>query len=80
MVNEVLLEGLVVRSWTYASDLFYSLASYRDPGLPPKPRGITASSCPPGSPCGAPGLRQIGRCESSAAPCPDSRDPGFAAA
>ena len=38
MVNDVILEGLVVRAWTFADDCFYRLASYRDPGLPPKPR------------------------------------------
>jgi hypothetical protein len=38
MINTVILEGLVVRAWTLADDRFYRIASYRDPGLPPKPR------------------------------------------
>lgn len=38
MINTAVLEGLVVRTWTYAGDCFYRIASYRDPGLPPKRR------------------------------------------
>ena len=38
MINTVILEGLVVRTWTFADDRFYRMASYRDPGLPTKLR------------------------------------------
>jgi hypothetical protein len=38
MINTVTLEGLVVSTWTFADDRLYRIASYRDPGLPPKPR------------------------------------------
>jgi arsenite-transporting ATPase len=37
MINDVLLEGIVVKTWRYADDLLFRLASYRDPDLPPKP-------------------------------------------
>jgi hypothetical protein len=36
MLNEVVLEGIIVRTWTYADDLFVRLACYRDPDLPQK--------------------------------------------
>jgi hypothetical protein len=36
MINQVLLEGIVVSTWKYGSDLFVRLASYRDPGQPIK--------------------------------------------
>ena len=36
MINDVILEGLVVRTWTMAGDCFYRIVSFRDPGLPPK--------------------------------------------
>jgi hypothetical protein len=36
MINQVLLEGIVVSTWKYGSDLFVRLASYRDPGQPVK--------------------------------------------
>ena len=38
MINTVILEGVVVRAWTFAGDRLYRIVSYRDPGLPPKPR------------------------------------------
>ena len=37
MINEVVLEGIVVKTWKYADDLLFRLASYRDPDLPQKP-------------------------------------------
>ncbi|MDD5368962.1 MAG: hypothetical protein PHQ40_07755 [Anaerolineaceae bacterium] len=37
MLNEVVLEGIVVKSWKYADDLFFRLVCYRDPDIPPKP-------------------------------------------
>jgi hypothetical protein len=37
MINEVVLEGIVVRTWKYADDLLFRLACYRDPDLPQKP-------------------------------------------
>ena len=37
MLNEVVLEGIIVRTWTYADDLLFRLACYRDPDLPQKP-------------------------------------------
>jgi len=36
MINQILLEGIVVSTWKYGSDLFARLASYRDPGQPIK--------------------------------------------
>ena len=37
MINEVVLEGIVVKTWKYPDDLLFRLASYRDPDLPQKP-------------------------------------------
>ena len=37
MINNVVLEGIVVRTWKYADDLLFHLACYRDPDLPQKP-------------------------------------------
>ena len=37
MINDVVLEGIVVRAWKYADDLLLRLACYRDPDLPQKP-------------------------------------------
>jgi len=37
MINDVILEGIVVRTWKYADDLLFRLACYRDPDLPQKP-------------------------------------------
>jgi hypothetical protein len=37
MINDVVLEGIVVRAWKYADDLLFRLACYRDPDLPQKP-------------------------------------------
>jgi hypothetical protein len=37
MINDVVLEGIVIKTWRYADDLLFRLASYRDPDLPPKP-------------------------------------------
>jgi len=37
MINDVVLEGIVVRTWKYADDLLFRLASYRDPALLQKP-------------------------------------------
>jgi len=39
MINEITVEGLVIRTWSVIGDNFYRLACYRDPGLPPRPRG-----------------------------------------
>jgi hypothetical protein len=36
MINEVVLEGIVVKTWKYADDLLFRLAFYRDPDLPQK--------------------------------------------
>jgi len=36
MINEVILEGIVINAWTFSDDLFFRLASYRDPDLPGK--------------------------------------------
>ncbi len=38
MINEVVLEGIVVRTWKFADDLLIRLACYRDPDLPQKSR------------------------------------------
>ncbi len=37
MINDVVLEGIVVRTWKFANDLLFRLACYRDPDLPQKP-------------------------------------------
>ncbi len=37
MINDVILEGIVVKTWKYADDLLFRLACYRDPDLPQKP-------------------------------------------
>jgi hypothetical protein len=37
MINEVVLEGIVVKTWKYADDLLFRVACYRDPDLPHKP-------------------------------------------
>lgn len=37
MINEVILEGIVINTWTFADDLFFRLASYRDVNQPRKP-------------------------------------------
>lgn len=36
MINEVVLEGIVVKTWKYAEDLLFRIACYRDPDLPSK--------------------------------------------
>ncbi len=36
MINQVVFEGILTNTWTYADDLFLRLASYRDPDQPPK--------------------------------------------
>ena len=38
MINEVVLEGIVVKTWKYADDLLFRIACYRDPDLPSKSR------------------------------------------
>jgi hypothetical protein len=37
MINDVVLEGMVVRTWKYADDLLFRLACYRNPDVPQKP-------------------------------------------
>jgi hypothetical protein len=37
MINDVVLEGIVVRIWKYADDLLFRLTCYHDPDLPQKP-------------------------------------------
>jgi hypothetical protein len=37
MINEVVLEGIIVKTWKYADDLLFRLANYRYPELPQKP-------------------------------------------
>ena len=34
MINDVVLEGVVVRTWKFADDLLFRLVCYRDPDLP----------------------------------------------
>jgi hypothetical protein len=41
MINDVVLEGIVVRTWKFADDLLFRMACYRDPDLPQKPRNET---------------------------------------
>jgi hypothetical protein len=36
MINEVIMEGIVVKVWKFTDDLLFRLASYRDPDLPQK--------------------------------------------
>ena len=40
MLNDVVLEGLVVKTWRYMEDLLFRVACYRDPDLPAKPNGL----------------------------------------
>ncbi len=37
MINDVVLEGIIIRTWKYADDLRFRMACYRDPDLPQKP-------------------------------------------
>ena len=41
MINDVVLEGIVVKTWKYADDLLFRLACYRDPDMPQKPLNET---------------------------------------
>jgi hypothetical protein len=41
MINDVVLEGIIVRTWKFADDLLFRLACYRDPDLPQKPLNET---------------------------------------
>ena len=34
MINDVVLEGIVVKAWKFAGDLIFRLVCYRDPALP----------------------------------------------
>ena len=36
LINDVVLEGIIVRTWQFADDLLFRLACYRDPDLPQK--------------------------------------------
>ena len=45
MINEVVLEGIVVKTWKYAEDLLFRLACYRDPDLPSKSLNDTPGCC-----------------------------------
>ncbi len=37
MINDVVLEGIVVKAWKHADDFLFRLACYRDPDMPQKP-------------------------------------------
>ena len=37
MINDVVLEGIVVKAWKYADDLLFRLACYRDLDMPQIP-------------------------------------------
>jgi len=37
MLNEVAIEGIVVKTWKYTDDLLFRVATYRDPDMPQKP-------------------------------------------
>ena len=37
MINDVVLEGIIVKTWKYADGLLFRLAYNRDPDLPQKP-------------------------------------------
>ncbi len=41
MINDVVLEGIVVKTWKFADDLLFRLACYRDPDMPQKPLNET---------------------------------------
>jgi len=41
MINDVVLEGIIVRTWKFADDLLFRLACYRDPDMPQKPLNET---------------------------------------
>ena len=36
MINEVVLEGIVVKAWKFADDVLFRIACYRDPDMPQK--------------------------------------------
>jgi hypothetical protein len=36
MINDVVLEGIVLKAWMYAEDLLFRTAFFRDPDLPSK--------------------------------------------
>jgi hypothetical protein len=36
MINDVVLEGIIVKTWKYADDLRFRIACYRDPDPPSK--------------------------------------------
>ena len=36
MINDVVLEGVVVKAWMFTEDLLFRLACFRDPDLPSK--------------------------------------------
>ncbi len=36
MINEVTIEGIIVKAWKYTDDLLFRVAIYRDPDLPQK--------------------------------------------
>jgi len=38
MINKVVLEGIVVKTWKYADDLLFHIGCYRDPDMPSKGR------------------------------------------
>ena len=44
MINDVVLEGIIIRAWQFADDLFFRLACYRDPDLPQKPLHPSSSA------------------------------------
>ena len=44
MINDVMLEGIVVRTWKFADDLLFRLDCYRDSDLPQKPLHSSSSA------------------------------------
>ena len=44
MINEVVLEGIVVKAWKFADDVLFRIACYRDPDMPQKPLNETQNA------------------------------------
>jgi hypothetical protein len=41
MINDVVLEGIVTKTWKFAGDLLFRLACFRDPDMPQRPLNET---------------------------------------
>ena len=44
MINDVVLEGIIVRAWQFADDLLFRLVCYRNQDLPQKPLHLSSGA------------------------------------